>query len=96
MFGAVIGDHVKTAINTAIPTGAVIGLASMVASSGFVPKFVPSFRWLTDGEMTRGDVNRLLDCAVTVMARRNVEMTDSEVELFLDLGDRVRGYEPSS
>jgi hypothetical protein len=27
------------------------------------------------------------------MARRGVDMTDEEVELFLDLGQRVRSYE---
>jgi len=43
-----------------------------------------------------GDPLRALDVASAVMGRRNVDMTDEEVELFLDLGQRVQQYEPRS
>ena len=92
-FGAVIGDFVKTGINTTMPTGAVIGLGATLAMAGMVPKFVPSFGWLTDAGLADGDVPRLLDVATKVMARRNVDMVDPEVELFLDLPTRVRVFE---
>lgn len=92
-FGATVADHVKIGINAAIPTGAVIGLAASVASTKLIPKYIPSFGWVTEDGVRRGDPARLLDVAVAAMARRNVEMTDAEVELMLDLGDRVREYE---
>lgn len=92
-FGAVIGDHAKIGINVTIPTGAVIGMAASVATSGACPKFVPSFAWVTDGGIRTGDVARLLDVATTVMARRQVDMTDAEVELFLNLPHRARELE---
>jgi UDP-N-acetylglucosamine diphosphorylase/glucosamine-1-phosphate N-acetyltransferase len=95
-FGAVIGDFVKTAINTTIPTGAVIGAAAVVATSSILPKFVPSFAWLTDKGIAQGDPGRLLDLATVVMARRNVDMTDAEVELFLDLPIRTEAFEQES
>jgi UDP-N-acetylglucosamine diphosphorylase/glucosamine-1-phosphate N-acetyltransferase len=92
-FGAILADHVKTGINTTIPTGAAIGFASVVATGKVLPKFVPSFSWLTDEGLASGDPGRLLDTAVKVMARRDVDMSDDEVELFLDLGSRTRLYE---
>ena len=92
-FGAVIGDHVKTAINTTLPTGAVIGVASVLAGGQMAPKYIPSFSWVTANGVGRGDPARLLDVAVKVMGRRRADITDEEVELFLDLGTRTREYE---
>jgi hypothetical protein len=96
MFGAIIGDHVKLGINATIPTGAVIGLAASVASTRMLPRFIPSFSWVTEDTVGSGDPLRLLDAASAAMARRDVDMTDEEVELFLDLGQRVKSYETRS
>jgi UDP-N-acetylglucosamine diphosphorylase/glucosamine-1-phosphate N-acetyltransferase len=92
-FGAIIGDHAKLGINATIPSGAVIGLAASVASSGMLPKYLPSFSWVTQERIRAGDPLRLLDAACAVMARRDVDMTDDEVELFSDLGTRVGSFE---
>lgn len=91
--GAIIADHAKIGINAALPTGAVIGLAASVAATRVIPKYIPSFSWVTDDGIKKGDAPRLLDVAAAAMARRNVEMTDAEVELMLDLGERVKEYE---
>ena len=92
-FGAIIGDHAKIGINATIPTGAVIGMAASINASRVAPKYVPSFGWVTDAGIREGDPLRLLDAACAAMARRNMDMTDEEVELFLDLGTRVRTHE---
>jgi UDP-N-acetylglucosamine diphosphorylase/glucosamine-1-phosphate N-acetyltransferase len=43
-FGCLIGDHVKTAIGTLVPTGAVIGCGANILSR--IPdKWVPPFSW---------------------------------------------------
>lgn len=91
--GAFIADHAKIGINASIPTGAVIGLAATVAGTRVLPKFVPSFAWVTDDRVAAGDPARLLDVAAKVMSRRDVEITDEEVELFLDLGARTKEME---
>ena len=91
--GAIIGDHAKIGINATIPTGAIIGFGASVAAVGPVPKYLPSFSWVTPDRIGQGDPLRILDVAATVMARREVEMTDEEVELFLDLGQRVQQFE---
>lgn len=95
-FGCVIGDHSKIGINASIPTGAVIGFAAMVATSRVLPKFVPSFAWLTEEGSMAGKADLMLDGATRMMARRNVDMTDEEVELFLDLGERAKQLEKGS
>ncbi len=87
-FGAIIGDHAKIGINAAIPTGAIIGMAAVVATTSILPKWVDSFAWLTEDGVTKGDPNRLLDVASRVMARRDIDMTDEEVELFLAIGSQ--------
>ena len=92
-FGAVIGDHAKVGINSSIPTGAVLGFASVAATSRLLPKYVPSFGWVTDQGISAGKSDRLLDVATKVMARRHIDMTDEEIELFLDLGTRVQEFE---
>lgn len=92
-FGCVIGDHAKIGINATIPTGAVIGIGASVAATRVLPKFTPSFAWANDDGVSPGDPLRALDVAAAVMSRRNVEMTDEEVELFLDLGQRAAQFE---
>jgi UDP-N-acetylglucosamine diphosphorylase/glucosamine-1-phosphate N-acetyltransferase len=95
-FGAIIADHVKIGINASIPTGAVIGLGASISGTSVLPTYIPSFGWGTDEGVRTGDPLRLLDVATAAMARRDVDMTDEEVELFLDLGKRVRSFEATA
>ncbi|MCH5599303.1 putative sugar nucleotidyl transferase [Niabella ginsengisoli] len=43
--GVLMGDFSRTAINTSINTGAVIGVGANVFGSGLTPKHIPSFSW---------------------------------------------------
>lgn len=92
-FGAILSDHVKIGINASIPTGACVGFASVINATRVAPKYVPSFSWVTDERVSAADPARLLDLATTVMARRDVDMTDEEVELFLELPQIAQRYE---
>ncbi len=47
--GSFIGDYTRLGINSALNTGTVIGIASMLADTSFYAKFVPSFAWVFDG-----------------------------------------------
>lgn len=47
--GVIIGDYSRTAINTSINTGTVIGLCCNVFAPGLTPKFIPDFSWGVDG-----------------------------------------------
>ncbi|MBO9683577.1 MAG: glucose-1-phosphate thymidylyltransferase [Flavisolibacter sp.] len=47
--GVLMGDYSRTAINTSINTGTVIGVCCNVFGSGLTPKYIPSFSWGSDG-----------------------------------------------
>jgi UDP-N-acetylglucosamine diphosphorylase / glucose-1-phosphate thymidylyltransferase / UDP-N-acetylgalactosamine diphosphorylase / glucosamine-1-phosphate N-acetyltransferase / galactosamine-1-phosphate N-acetyltransferase len=47
--GLIMGDYSRTAINTAINTGTVIGVCCNVFGEGLTPKFIPDFTWGTKG-----------------------------------------------
>jgi hypothetical protein len=92
-FGAIIADHAKLGINASIPTGGVIGMGASISATRMLPKYLPSFAWVTENHIAPGDPLRALDVASAVMGRRDIDMTDEEVELFLDLGQRVQQFE---
>ena len=70
--GAIIGDHVKTAIGTRIMTGSVLGTGAMVACSTPPPGCTPRFAWLTDADEgpRQYQIRKFLTVARAVMARR--------------------------
>lgn len=47
--GVMMGDYSRTAINTSINTGTVIGTCCNVFGNGLTPKYIPSFSWGSDG-----------------------------------------------
>lgn len=47
--GVMMGDYSRTAINTAINTGTVIGVCCHVSGTGLTPKYIPSFSWGCEG-----------------------------------------------
>ena len=73
--GAVIGDHSKTAIGTVLNTGTVVGVFANVLARGFPPKAIRSISWGTDAGFVEHDIERAIDTARRVMARRDVELT---------------------
>jgi UDP-N-acetylglucosamine diphosphorylase/glucosamine-1-phosphate N-acetyltransferase len=91
--GAFIGDHVKTGIRTALPTGCVLGFASSIFVGGHAPKFVPSFCWLTDTGAQTNDPTRALAVARTVTGRRDAPFSETEAALFLSVKDDARRHE---
>jgi UDP-N-acetylglucosamine diphosphorylase/glucosamine-1-phosphate N-acetyltransferase len=68
--GSLIGDHVKTAIGTLLPTGAVLGTGANLFGAPRAPKYVAPFSWGDDGEEL--DVERFIAMARRVLPRRGV------------------------
>ncbi len=83
--GCMVGDYAKTAINTGIFTGKVIGVCSMVY--GFVTTNVPSFTNYARsfGQVTEAPVEVLLAAQARMFARRNVEQRPCDVQLLHDM-----------
>jgi len=75
--GAIIGDHVKTAISTRIMTGSIIHSGAMWAAAKAITGCVPPFAWVTDESEKRFRLDKFIDIARTVMGRRKLTMSDS-------------------
>lgn len=91
--GSIIGDHSKTGIGTILPTGCVIGIAANLFTHRYPPKFVPSFAWLTDAGLTQYHVEKAIRIARTVVARRDLHLSDAEARLIAQTAELAREVE---
>lgn len=94
--GLMMGDHSKTAINTMINTGSVIGVSVNLYSAGFPRNFIPSFSWGgANGFMTYRTA-KAFETAKVAMSRREVEFDDTEagiLEHVFELTRKWRHYD---
>jgi UDP-N-acetylglucosamine diphosphorylase / glucose-1-phosphate thymidylyltransferase / UDP-N-acetylgalactosamine diphosphorylase / glucosamine-1-phosphate N-acetyltransferase / galactosamine-1-phosphate N-acetyltransferase len=70
--GAIIGDHVKTAICTRIMTGAVIHTGAMLAQTAAISGCIAPFAWMTDDGVRQYRHDKFEEVVRTVMARRGL------------------------
>jgi UDP-N-acetylglucosamine diphosphorylase/glucosamine-1-phosphate N-acetyltransferase len=89
--GSTIGDHTKTAIGTKLTTGAVVGVFCNVISFGFAPKSLPSFSWGTPEGYVVHDIEKAIETARRVMARRGVALTPALESIVRRAFDAARG-----
>jgi UDP-N-acetylglucosamine diphosphorylase/glucosamine-1-phosphate N-acetyltransferase len=82
--GAFIGDHTKTGIGSLLSTGSVIGImCNLVTSGGLFPKYVPPFTWYVKGRVWDWvGVDRMIEAAEGMMARRGSGMSEAEKKLY--------------
>ncbi|MBU2494812.1 MAG: GlmU family protein [Bacteroidetes bacterium] len=88
--GLTMGDHSKTSINTMFNTGTVCGVAANIFGSGFPPKYVPSFAWGGSDSMTTYKLENGIEVAKKVMARRNVQFTETDKNLLTAVFDLTK------
>jgi len=83
--GSIIGDYAKTAINTGIFTGKVIGVGSMLY--GFVTNNVPSFVNYARlfGQLAELPPEVMISTQQRMFARRQVEQRECDKQLILDM-----------
>ena len=81
--GALVGDFVKTAINTSLPCGARIGIAATVG--GLVPEDVAAFTNMvvTGGERTTAEQATIV--LERMMARRGLDLLEADRQLLRTL-----------
>lgn len=83
--GLVMGDHAKCGINTMFNTGTVVGTSCNVYGGGFPPRWLPAFSWGSpDGGFTDYRLDKALEVAARVMARRNQPLTNAQRALLTD------------
>lgn len=86
--GLFMGDHSKTAINTMLNTGTTIGICSNVFGSGFPRTFIPSFSWGGNGGITTHRIDKVIETAQKVWARKNMTQTDLDEKILKTIFDR--------
>lgn len=79
--GLIMGDHAKTAINTQLNTGTVVGVSANVFRAGFPPNFIPDFSWGGFDGDEKYRIDKALEVAEKVMARRKVVLLEEDKQI---------------
>ena len=87
--GLIMGDHSKTGINTMLNTGTVVGVHSNIFGSGFPPKHIPSYSWGGQNDLTLYRLDKAIEVAQSVMARRGMELSDQDINVFTYLYHQI-------
>ena len=74
--GLMMGDQSKTAINTQLNTGTVVGVAANIFKSGFPPNLVESFSWGGMKSDEKFNLEKAYEVAELAMGRRKVAFTE--------------------
>ena len=85
--GTFFGDHVKTGIGTPLTTGSVLGAGANVFGCETQPRVVAPFAWGEANAYETYRVDKFLEAAERMMARRNVTL-DARMRVVLE-----RAYE---
>lgn len=89
--GCLIGDHVKTGIGTLLNTGTIVGAGSNLYGTSMPPRYVPPFSWGSGEELVAYDVEKFLQVAGKVMARRDVPLADGMKQVLRSAWQIARG-----
>ena len=90
--GLIMGDHSKAGINCMFNTATVIGVGVNIHGAGFPRNFVASFSEGSTAGFTDVSMTKFFDTARRVMARRHVELSDIDKEIFLAVQSIAETY----
>lgn len=82
--GTLFGDHAKTGIGMRLTTGCVLGAGANVMDR-MPPKYVAPFSWGTGEPYDVFSIDKFVDTATRMMARRGVEFTERQRALWQSL-----------
>ncbi|MDQ6813152.1 MAG: glucose-1-phosphate thymidylyltransferase [Bacteroidota bacterium] len=86
--GVVMGDYSRTAINSSINTGSVIGVCSNVFGDGLLPKFIPDFSWGVVQE-SRYRFDKAINDINNWKKMKNKTITEKETQVLKHIFDLV-------
>jgi len=93
--GLIMGDHSKSGINTMFNTGTVVGVSCNVYGAGFPRNFIPSFSWGSANGFMEYQLNKAMDTASRVFARRNIPFDEVEQKIMshvFEVSQEQRNY----
>lgn len=80
--GLLAGDHLKSAIGTRFNTSTVVGFCCNVFGEGLTNKFIPSFSWGSISNKNTFELDKAIELAKIVYARRGKEFNENDFILF--------------
>lgn len=80
--GLIMGDHSKAGVNSIFNTATVIGVGVNIHGTGFPRNFVPSFSEGSSAGFTDVSLVKFFAIAERAMARRHVELTEIDKQIF--------------
>lgn len=91
--GLMMADHSKAAINCSFNTATVVGVGCNIHGAGFPRPFIPSF---SEGSAMAGfrdvDLRKFFDIAQRAMARRGIELTEEDRDIFTRIYEVAATY----
>jgi UDP-N-acetylglucosamine diphosphorylase / glucose-1-phosphate thymidylyltransferase / UDP-N-acetylgalactosamine diphosphorylase / glucosamine-1-phosphate N-acetyltransferase / galactosamine-1-phosphate N-acetyltransferase len=87
--GLVMGDYSRTAINTAINTGTVVGVCCNVFGEGLTPKVIPDFTWGTKG-LTRYEFDKAIRDILNWKRMKNSDLDQRKVKVLKHIFENFR------
>lgn len=85
--GVIMGDYTRTAINTSINTGTVMGVCANVFGSGLSPKFIPAFSW-GSGEKNGYNFEKALSDIENWKKLKHKTLTGAEAKVLKHIFDK--------
>jgi len=83
--GLMMGDHSKCSINTMFNTATMVDVCSNIFGEGFPRNYVPSFAWGGSHGFVTFQLDKALETASRVMARRDIVMPQVDKEILLNI-----------
>lgn len=90
--GLIMGDHSKVGVNAMLNTATTLGVGVNIHGSGFPRPFLASFSEGSTAGFSDVPMSKFFDIAKRVMARRNIELTDIDIEILNHVRELAEQY----
>ncbi|MDB5191212.1 MAG: glucose-phosphate thymidylyltransferase [Segetibacter sp.] len=88
--GLIMGDYSRTAINSSINTGTLIGICCNVFGEGLTPKFIPDFTWGTKG-LTKYEFDKAVQDILNWKRMKNKTLDERKLKVLKHIFDNYTG-----
>jgi UDP-N-acetylglucosamine diphosphorylase/glucosamine-1-phosphate N-acetyltransferase len=88
--GLIMGDHSKCGINTMFNTGTTVGVSVNFFGEGYPAKHIPSFAWGNNNGFATYKLEKALDTAEKVMARRHLPLQQVDKDIICHIFEQTQ------
>ena len=90
--GLIMGDHSKVGVNAMLNTATTLGVGVNIHGSGFPRPFLASFLEGSTAGFNEVPMTKFFDIARRVMARRNIELTQVDIDILNHVREMAEQY----